>query len=80
MSFQMFKLVLEKAEEPDARIPATQAAAPPPHLALRGSNPSPSGQPQEQTPVDNRHVEVEIKTQLKPRGSVTKQEDPKSST
>jgi len=46
----------------------TQAAAPPPHLALREANPSPPGQPQEQTPVDNPHAEVEIKPQLKPRG------------
>jgi len=37
------------------------------------------GQPQEQTPVDNPHVEVEIKPQLKPRGSVAKEEDPKPS-
>ena len=32
-----------------ARTPATQAAAPPAHLALTGANPSPPGQPQEQT-------------------------------
>ena len=42
-------------------------------------NPRPPGQPQEQSPVDDPHVEVEIKTQLKPRGSVTKEEDPKLS-
>ena len=34
-----------------------------------------SRQPQEQTPVDDPHAEVEIKPQLKPRGSVTKEED-----
>ena len=62
-----------------ARTPVTQAAAPPPHLALTGANPSPPGQPQEQTPVDNPHVEVEIKPQLKPRCSVAKEEDPKPS-
>ena len=57
---------------PDAaRTPATQAAAPPPHLDLTRANPSPPGQPQKQTPVDNPHAEVEIKPQLKPRGSVT---------
>jgi len=33
-----------------ARTPATQAAAPPPHLALVRANPSPSGQPQELNP------------------------------
>ena len=55
----------------------TQAAAPPPHLALTGVSPSPPGQPQEQTPVDDPHVEVEIKPQLKFRGSVAKEEDPK---
>ena len=62
-----------------ARIPATQAAAPPPHLALTGANLSPPGQPQEQTPADDPHAEVEIKPQLKPRGSMAKQEDPKPS-
>ena len=29
--------------------------------------------------MDNPHVEVEIKSQLKPRGSVAKEEDPKPS-
>ena len=48
-----------------------QAAAPPPHLGLTGADPSPPGQPQEQTPVDDPHAEVEIKPQLKPRSSVT---------
>ena len=62
-----------------ARIHETQAAAPPPHLALTEANPSPPGQPQEQTPVDGPHAEVEIKSQLKPRGSVAKEEDPKPS-
>ena len=37
-------------------------------------------QPLEQTPVDDPHVEVEIKPQLKPRGSVAEEEDPKLST
>ena len=50
--------------------PATQRAASPPHLALTMANPSPPGQPQEQTPVDDPHAEVEIKPQLKLRGSV----------
>ena len=62
-----------------AKTPATQAAAPPPHLALTGAGPSPPGKPQEQTPVDDPHAEVEIKPQLKPRGSVAKEEDPKPS-
>ena len=62
-----------------SRTPATQAAVPPPHLALTGANPSPPGQPQEQTPVDGPHTEVEIKPQLKPRGSVAKEEDSKPS-
>ena len=43
-----------------ARNPVTQAAAPPPHLTLTGANPSPPGQPQEQTPVDDPHAEVEV--------------------
>ena len=62
-----------------ARTPATQAAAPPPHLALIGANPSPPGQHNEETPVDNPHPEVEIKPQFKLRGSVAKEEDPKPS-
>ena len=53
-----------------ARTPATQAASPPPDLSLTGANPSPPGQPQEQTPVDDPHTEVEIKPQLKLRGNV----------
>ena len=53
----------------------TPGAASPAHLALTGANPNPPGQPQEQTPVDDPHAEVEIKPQLKPRGSVTKEED-----
>ena len=57
----------------------TQAAAPSPHLALTGADPSPPGQPQEQTPVDDPHAEVEIKPQVKPRGSVVEEEDPKRS-
>ena len=63
-----------------ARTPETQTAAPPPHLALTGADPSPLRQPQEQIPVDDPYPEVEIKSQLKPRGSVTKEEDPKTST
>ena len=43
-----------------ARTPVTQAAAPPPHPAVTGANPSPPRQPQEQTPVDNPHAEVEV--------------------
>ena len=42
------------------------------------ADPSPPGQPQERTPVDDPHAEVEIKPQLKPRGSVAKEEDPKT--
>ena len=57
----------------------TQAAALPPHLAFTGANPSPPEQPQEQTPVDDPHAEVEIKPQLKSRGNVAKEEDPKPS-
>ena len=59
--------------------PATQAAAPPLHRALTGANPSPPGQPREQTPVDDPHAEVGIKPQLKPRGSVAKEEEPQPS-
>ena len=62
-----------------ARIPATQATAPPPHLAHTWADPSPPGQTQEQTPVDDPHAEVEIKPQLKPRWSMAKEEDPQPS-
>jgi len=62
-----------------ARTPVTQATAPPPHVALTKANPSTTEQPQEQTPVDDPHAEVEIKPQLKPRGTVTKEEDQKPS-
>jgi len=57
----------------------SQAGAPPPRLALTGANPSSPGQLQEQTPVDDPHAEVEKRPQLKPRGSVAKEEDPKPS-
>ena len=46
--------------------PATQAAELPPYPAFTGTGPSPSGQPQEQTPADNPHAEVEIKPQWNP--------------
>ena len=39
-----------------ARTSETQAAAPPPHLALTGADPSPPGKPQKQTPVDT-HIQ-----------------------
>ena len=54
-----------------------QAATTLPHLALTGANPSLPGQPQEKTPVEDPHAEVEINPQLKPRGSMAKEEDPK---
>ena len=49
-----------------ARTPETHAVAPPPHLALTGADASPPGQPQEQTPVDDPHAEVEIKPHWNP--------------
>jgi len=48
-------------------------------MALTGTDPNPPGQPQEQTPVDDSCAEVQIKPQLKPRGNVAKEEDPKPS-
>ena len=57
----------------------TQVTARPPHLALTGADTSPPEQPQEQSPVDDPHAEVEIKPQLKPWCSVAEQEDPKYS-
>ena len=61
------------------RTPETQAGAAPPYLAFTGANLSPPGQPQEQTSVDNPHEKVKTKPELKPRGSVAKEEDPKAS-
>ena len=62
-----------------AGTPVTQAAAIPPHLALTGANPSPPGQPQEKTPVDDLICRSVNKTTNQTRGSVTKEEDPKPS-
>ena len=62
-----------------ARTLATQAAAPSPHMVFTEANPSPPGQPQGQTPVDDPLAEVEIKPRLKPRGGVAKEEHPKPS-
>ena len=45
---------------------------PPPSLVLTGADPSPPGQPQEQTPVDNPQAEVGIKPQLNSTGNVAK--------
>ena len=56
-----------------------QEAMPQPYLVLPGAEPSPPGQPQEQILVDDSHAEVEIKPQLKPRGTVDKEEDQKPS-
>ena len=61
------------------RAPANQAAVPPSHLGLTGADPSSPEQPQVKTLVDNLHAEVEIKPQLKPMGSVPKEEDVKPS-
>ena len=43
------------------------------------TKPKCSRKPQEQSPGDDPHAEVEIKPQLKPRGIVDKEEDPKPS-
>ena len=50
---------------------------PPPHVDFTRADTSPAGHPQEQTPVDGPYAEVEIKPQLKLRGRVAKEEDPK---
>jgi len=62
-----------------ARTPGTQEATPPPHLVISKAGPSPPEKPQEQTPVDDPNAEMGIKPQLKPRGSVAREEAPKSS-
>ena len=48
-------------------------------MSFTGEDPGLPGQPQEQTPVDDPQAAVEIKPQLKPRGRVAKEEDPKPS-
>ena len=62
-----------------ARTPETQEAVPPPTWPSQGQTQALQGSLRSKTPVDNPHVEVEIKPQLKPRGSVAKEEDPKPS-
>jgi len=62
-----------------ARTPMTQVAVPPPHLVLTGVDPSSPGQPQDQIQVEDPHVEMEIKPQLKTRANVAKEKDPKPS-
>ena len=59
--------------------PATQEAELPPYLAFTGTDPSPSGQPQEQNPRGQPTCRGRNKTTMKPRGSVAKEEDPKPS-
>ena len=59
--------------------PCDPSSCPTSTPGLTGANPSPPGQPQGQTPVDDTHAEVEIKPQLRPRGSVSEEEDPKPS-
>ena len=44
---------------------------------LQGQTQVLQGQPQEKTPVDDPNAEVETEPQLKPMGSVAKEEDPK---
>ena len=80
---------------PETIFPAARAANPAEHLVLpeplrpkqlpqlhacpHRANPSPPGQPPEQTPVDDPHAEEEIKPQVRPRSSVAEEEDPKPS-
>ena len=59
-----------------ARTSVTQAAASPPHLALKGASPRTPGQPQGHTPADDPHADLEVKPQLKLSSSVAKEEDP----
>ena len=54
----------------------TQAAAPPPQLALMGVKLNPPRQPQEESFVDKPHAEIKINPQLKPRGGVAIKDDP----
>ena len=63
--------VLGAARAPGSYPTSYTTSTPGPHRA----DPGPPGQTQEQTP----HAKVEIKPQLKPRGSVAKEEDPNPS-
>ena len=60
-------------ESPRYKQPHT--STPGPHWGRPKSSRAASGA----NPVDDPHAEVEIKPQLKPRGSVAKEEDPKPS-
>ena len=60
--------------EPLQTISCT-TSTPGPHRGKPKSSKAASGA----TPVDDPHAEVEIKPQLKPKGSVAKEEDPKPS-
>ena len=48
------------------------------NLAPTWASPSPPGKTQEQTLVEDPHPNVEVNSQLKPMGSVTKEEDSKT--
>ena len=56
-----------------------EAAVPTPHPALAVADPSPPGQPQEQTPVNEPHAELWIKSKLSSRGRAAKEKDQKLS-
>ena len=49
------------------------------HTWLHRGKPKASRAASEQTPVDDPHAEVDIKSQVKPRGGVAEDEDPKPS-
>jgi len=56
-----------------------RAAAPPPGPVFTEADPSPPGQPQDQTPRDDPQAEVGIKQQLSSSGTVIKEKDQKPS-
>ena len=56
-----------------------QATVLPSHLVLTEADPGAPGQTQEQSLVDDSHIEAEIKPQLKHRDSMAKEEDPNAS-
>ena len=60
-----------------ASTPATKAAVPFLHVVFTGAEASLPEKPQKQSTVNDPHAEVEIKPQLKHRGNVDKEEDPK---
>jgi len=57
-----------------------ETAVPTPHPVLTAADPTPPGQPQEQTPVNDPHAQLWIKPKLNSRGRAAKEKDQNLST